>query len=243
MKQLPQSKAELKKLLRRVETALASHSPTTNSTTVSTNGMRPLRAVVLDLLDDIQWPTYTRELASYCKARYGREIPPTRFGTLASDEMKSYLAGKRPRMVWLSFALTHDRAEPIKRLWTRSDWPLEWRIVAPTSGRVQFLKLTARLCELAARESATDSEMLRIIAADHARDLPGVQFKRGTFDLEGWKDLALQHLSEVELRDEEIRREAAARWQSKLSGANLLFGMPEMIESDLRTVVYKEGTA
>jgi len=240
MNELPQSKAELKKLLRQVEKALADHSP---PQTVSRNRVRPLRAVVLDALDDFQWPTHTREIANYCAASYGRQIPPTRFGTLASDEIKSYLSQRRPRPVWLAYALTHDRAEPIKRLWTRSDWPLECRIVAPTSGRVQFLKITARLCELAATESAANPEMMRIIAADHARDLPGVQFKRGTFDLDGWRNLALESLAKLEPRDEETRREAATRWAPRLGGANLLFGMPEVIDNEIAIPLEREGRA
>jgi hypothetical protein len=202
-----------------------------------------VRSVVLDALDDLQLPSYTRELAGYCKARYGRQIPPTRFGTLASDEMKAFLARSRPRSVWLAFALTYDRAEPIKRLWTRSDWPLDQRLVAPTTGRVQFLKMTARLCELAQEAGAADPEMMRIIAADHARDLPGVQFKRGTFDLDAWRSLALEHLSKLEPRDAELRHEAAAKWATKLRGANLLFGAPQLLETDFGTSLVREGGA
>src|SRR5262249_19789948 len=81
---------------------------------------RPVRALVLDALDDLGWPAYTREIALYCQARYGRVLSPTRFGTLASDEVKSYLKGKRPQTVWLCFGLTSTRGEAIRRLWARS---------------------------------------------------------------------------------------------------------------------------
>lgn len=240
MKDLPQSKTELRKLLQLVQRALTEDERPAKGAQV---GTRPVRAHVLDVLDDLQWPAHTREIAKYAAARYGRDIPPTRFGTLASDEIKSFLAQRRPRAVWLGFALTYDRAEPIKRLWTRSDWPLEWRIVAPTSGRVQFLKMAARLCELAATESASDPEMMRIIAADYARDLPGVQFKRGSFDLNGWRELALESLIKLEPRDEEIRVEAAARWAPRLTGSKLLFGMPEVIDNDVVIPLSKRGSA
>src|SRR5262249_28437356 len=193
--------------------------------------------------DDLHLPAYTREIAAYCKARYGREIPPTRFGSLASDEMKAFFSASRPRSVWLAFALTHDRAEPIKRLWTRSDWALEERLVAPTTGRIQYLKMTARLCELAAEETADDPEMMRIIAADHARDLPGVQFKRGTFDLDGWRRLANEQLGKLEPRDAELRRDAAAKWEAKLKGAHYLFGAPQLIDSGFGTPLVREGGA
>src|SRR5262249_19674785 len=72
---------------------------------------RPVRSLLLDALEDLDWPAYTRELGLYCQARYGREIAPTRFGTLATDETKSYQRARQPRMVWLCFALTSGRAE------------------------------------------------------------------------------------------------------------------------------------
>jgi len=191
---------------------------------------RPVRLHVLDCLEDIGWMAHTREIAQYSAARYGRDIPPTRFGPLIKDEAASYQSrGTRP--VWLCVGLTHDRFEPIRRLLGRSDWPLERRIVAPTSGRIQHLKLTARLCELAlgADETAADPLMLKILAADHARDLPGVKLKRGQFDLKLWSDVVKDLLNELLPRDEELRREAAARL-GKLSDFQQLFGMPDVID-------------
>jgi hypothetical protein len=245
MKQPPRRKEELEALrlelasaLRRVDEALASPSeePAPDSglsgpseLEPSKRPVRPVRSIILDALEDFHWAAYTRELVNYCKARYGREIAPARFGTLGSDEAKAFFTASRPRTVWLSFALTYDRAEPIKRLWTRSDWPLERRIIGPATGRVQFLKMTARLCELA-DEEANNPEMMRILAADHARDLPGVQFRRGVFDLRGWHQLALEYLAKLEPPDEELRREAAAKWSPKLNEASLLFGAPEIID-------------
>lgn len=196
---------------------------------------RPLRAVVLDALEDIGWPTYSRELSQVSSAWFGRAIQPERFGSLASDEAKAFqraLEGSRVRPVWLCFALTHDRHQPIKRLWGRSDWPLEWRIVAPTSGRIQHLKLTASLCELAQREGAANPEMMAIIAADHARDLPGVRVQRGRFELEAWRTTALELLHELEPRDAETRAESAARLRER-GPFTQLFGVPEVEEIDV----------
>jgi hypothetical protein len=118
---------------------------------------------------------------------------------------------------------------PIKRLLARSDWPLEQRIVAPTSGRVQHLKITAALAQIAldAEQSAADPEMLRIIAADHARDLPGIQFRRGQFDLEEWRNVALGLLEELLPKDEEARRESAARLEKRGELIHL-FGAPDL---------------
>lgn len=196
---------------------------------------RPLRAVVLDALDDIGWPTYSRELSQVCSAWFGRAIQPERFGSLGNDEVKAFqraLEASRVRPVWLCFALTHDRHQPIKRLWGRSDWPLEWRIVAPTSGRIQHLKLTASLCELAQREGAANPDMMCIIAADHARDLPGVRVQRARFELDAWRTIALELLDELEPRDAETRAESAARLRER-GPFMQLFGIPEVEEIDV----------
>jgi len=191
---------------------------------------RPVRQQVLDCLEDLRWLAYAREIAQYSAARYGRDIAPTRFGPLAKDEINSYLKGSK-RPVWLCFALTHDRFEPIKRLLARSDWPLVCRIVAPTSGRIQYLKLTIRLCELAVEneKAAVDTAMLKIIAADHARDLPGVKLKRGEFQLERWRDTAIQLLSTLEGRDAELREEAAGRLKKRRE-FHQLFGVPDLVD-------------
>ena len=202
--------------------------------------------MTLDALDDLGWPAYSRELMLYLRARYGRMVNSTRFGTLGSDEITAF--GKRdlgnearalndgvrrpgPRAVWLCFSLTFDRGEAIKRLWARSDWSLERRIVAPTSGRIQHLKLTKRLAELAleAGETAADPLSMKIIAADHARDLPGVTFRRGDFPLELWRDTAARMLEELEPRDHEARQKAA-RKLSQLPDRFQLFGIPDVVE-------------
>jgi hypothetical protein len=189
---------------------------------------RPLRAAMLDVLEDLGWIAYSREVALYLNANYGRDISPTRFGSLGIDEIKAY-DSSRPRSVYLCYALTHDRFEPIKRLWGRSDWELARRIVAPTTGRVQHLKMTARLCELVlkVRDTAADPNMLQIIAADHARDLPGIKFRRGEFPVEEWRDIALKLLADLEPPDRE-RREVAAARLAELPDRDQLFGAREV---------------
>src|SRR5207249_4044884 len=97
--------------------------------------------------------------------------------------------------------------------------------------RVQHLKITARLCELTlqAEDTAANPEMLRIITADHARDLPDIKFRRGVFELERWRDTALKLLADLEPRDEEIRRESAGRLAQR-DDYYQLFGLPGVIE-------------
>jgi hypothetical protein len=189
-----------------------------------------VRAAVLDALEDLDLLAYTNELRLYLQARNGRDVPASRFGVLSKDEVNGF--GKRPQPVHLCHGLTADRFEPIKRLWGRSDWDLAKRIVAPTTGRVLHLKMTARLCDLAEKAGGTaaNPEMLKMLAADHARDVPNVHVKRGKFDLVGWRDAALALLEQLEPRDTARRAEAAEQLKHRATRQQL-FGV-EMFQVD-----------
>jgi hypothetical protein len=214
--------------LRQRKALLAENSdPQAIRTHVAPKARRGVREVVLDSLHVLKCLSYSQHIAGFARAVYGREIAATRFGTLSRDEEHAFeraiQSGAR-RPVWLCHALTYDRGEPIRRLWARSDWALEDRVVGPLTGRVIYLRLTARLAELAGRlESAADPDLLRYITADAARDLmPG--FKRGEFPVSQWRDVALKQLSEVEEEDASIRKQSAKRLTSKLRPEQLLFG-------------------
>lgn len=215
-------------------------APPTQSrpTGVSRAARRPVRELLVESLEDLGWPAHARELGLYATARYGRSIEPTRFGSLAADERASFVRGAS-RPVWLCHGLTHDRGEAIRRLWARSDWPLAMRIVAPTTGRVQHLRMTAKVCELAEKHEASPDK-LHYLAADLARDLPGTEVRRGTFDLDGWRATARDELARVEDEDRDRREAAAERLATKLGPAHLLFGAPDVHEGadepDLREV-------
>jgi LacI family transcriptional regulator len=189
---------------------------------------RPVREVVLEYLEDLGWPANGRELAMYAAARYGRELPSVRFGSLGADERTAYVKGA-VRPVWLCHALSHDRGDVVRRLWARSDWPLERRIVAPTTARVQHLKLTARLCEIAV-DAEPEPGKLHQLAADYAEDVPGVVVRPNRYDLEAWRDAALTELGHVESADHDQRAEAARRLGNVLTEAQLLFGASETLE-------------
>lgn len=188
---------------------------------------RSVREMLLDCLFDTGLMTYSQQLSIYAKGRYGRDIASTRFSSLSRDE-ENAARNNRAREVWLCHALTFDRGEPIRRLWARSNWPLHERVVAPTTGRVLYLRMTARLAELAIRNEsvAADPETLKYLAADNARDL-GLPFKRGQFPLDDWRENALKQLEPLEREDREARMEAAEFLAHELSPLAQLFGRPQ----------------
>lgn len=200
---------------------------------------RSVRDLVLDALDELGLPMYSQQLALFIRARFGREIPATRFGTLSVDEERAFARAAR-RSVWLGHGLTFDRAEPIKRVWGRSDWPLADRLVTPTWGRVQHLRLTARLAELAAQadEIAANPELLKFLAADYAQEL-GVKVTKGEFELDTWRSLALEQLQRVVDKDLPLVEQAAKTWRDVLSESESLFGRrarPDLVVVPGRTV-------
>lgn len=185
---------------------------------------RSVRDLVLDALDELGTSCYSQQLVLYVKARFGRDIPAPRFGPLSVDEERAFGRGAS-RTVWLAHGITFDRAEPVKRLWGRSDWPLEARVVTPGFGRIQFLRITARLCELAdqADELAADPNLLRYLAADHARDL-GAAVKKGDFHLGEWKEMALTQLASAEPKEQPQIQAAAHQLTAVLNDSEMLFG-------------------
>jgi hypothetical protein len=185
---------------------------------------QPLRQQVLDALDILGVAALSREIQAFVASVYGDEVEPTRFGSLRREELRSY-DNSRPRSLYIAYGLT-ERGEAIKRLLCRSDWPLEERVVAPTTGRVQHLRMTLRLCEFALREhhAVARPQALEIMVADHARDLPGIKFSRGEFPFELWRDRAAALLDETLDRDRANRELIARRLRLHPDDRLLLFG-------------------
>jgi hypothetical protein len=146
-------------------------------------------------------------------ARSGRAVAANQFGTIAVQERRAFdRGGSAARPVWLCSGIAAADFRPIKRIWARSDWPLEQRIIAPTTSRVQHLQLTKALCELARRadEVARDPEALRALALAHAVELPGGVGDRDDPDFGQYARMARALLAEYEPEDWQLRQEAAA---------------------------------
>ncbi|MDC9834952.1 hypothetical protein [Rhizobium binxianense] len=193
----------------------------------SSDGVRPLRDMVLDNLAEAGCALNSLLLASIARPLHGREIQSTRFGTLSNDEAKSY-DSRRPRPVYLCHCLTYDHGQAVKRYWARSDWPLSSRIMGPMTGRLLFLRGAAWTIGLArtvgrGERSADNPEILNFVAADQARDA-GLSVKRGEFPFEDWLaeiDSAIERFDE---EDRATREESAKFLSAHLSDRDQLFG-------------------
>jgi hypothetical protein len=193
----------------------------------SSDGGRPLRDLVLDMLAEASWPLNSLLLAGVTRPLHGRTIPSTRFGTLSNDEAKSY-DSSRARPVYLCHCLTPGQGQPVKRFWARSDWPLANRIMGPMTGRVLFLRGAAWTIDLArAVESgdrtADNLELLKYLAADQARNA-GLLVKRGDFPYADWLSAIEALLERHADGDRVLREEEAKVLAAALSDRELLFG-------------------
>jgi hypothetical protein len=192
--------------------------------TVAVKNARPLRDILLETLAEANTPLNSLLIASVLQPLTGRAVPSTRFGTLATDEQKSF-DSKSARPVYLCHCLTHDAGQAMKRYWARSDWPLEERIVGPMSGRILFLRGAAWTIALAksAAGTAVDADRLRYVAADQARDA-GLAVRRGEFPLDEWLASIGGLIDKHRANDEATRREAASVLGARLTEREQLFG-------------------
>ena len=175
-----------------------------------------LRNTIAMVAATFMWPLYVDELRGYLAAQYGISVAASRLERLVAGDVQA-VHERMGSADGLCYCLTSAHFDPILRLVALASWPLEWRLVAPTTPRVQHLKITVAHCTLAlnADAVATDPTALRFLAADHARGLPGVVVRRGEFDLESWRDIALAVLAPLEPHDAELRQEAADRLRSR----------------------------
>lgn len=203
--------------------ALTSKNQTSNSTFYDT---------LLGALAELDCPAYVEELALYLRARHGtvhRTLTPTRIERMVESNLRRHRAeGTALPEPALCTALTAEHGEPIMKLVARTDWSVERRMMAATTGRVRHLLLTARLCELAITEKGhfADAHALLYLAATHARGLPDTVVRYKKYDLEEWLGLALGLIRATSREDEEVRASAAARLL-RLPDFHPIFGVPD----------------
>lgn len=183
------------------------------------------RNLVLDALAELGAPVEGRMMSQYLLARFGQEVPTSRYASLRRDERRAGdMTLNRPSLVAV---LDSSHFTPVHGLLARSTWPLESRIAAPRSKRVFLLQATrtmiTKLPWLREAESSVAGAVERL-AADVARTVPGAtQGAWTSLDVDMAThaiDAELEVLLEVDLPQ---RLEAAER-ATRLSPMEQLFG-------------------
>jgi hypothetical protein len=114
----------------------------------------PVREQVARVLGLLGRPAAVSMIRDVAAARYGDQIPGPRLASLRRDEHRSWrsaadaaAARAAGRPMYVVPALTYDRLAPVRGLLALSSWPLELRLIAPASHRVDVLHIVDRLTQ------------------------------------------------------------------------------------------------
>jgi hypothetical protein len=200
----------------------------------TTRGYRatlPVREQVIRVLALVERPAAVSLIRDLASARFGDRIEGPRLASLRRDEHRSWRsahdaasprAGGRP--VYVVPALTYDRLAPVRGLLALSSWPLELRLIAPASQRVDLLHIADKLArELAAAPDAPWASEVESVLWRLAATVPGAT-GRGELDPQQVREAVAFELAQLQEADAAERAEAAARAREQLDEEHQLFG-------------------
>jgi hypothetical protein len=190
----------------------------------------PFRDQVLRSLQLLRGPATGRLISDVAAARWGDRVDSTMLSSLRRDELRSWRNAQdvnrrtATRDVYVVPALGGDRFFPIRGTLALSSWPLDQRVIAPLSPRVDMLKATVALAEETMKiEGARQEAAMRRLVARLGSTIPGV--KPFDTDLNSVVEAAQTELAVLKPSDDAERQEAAARART-LDAESQLFGVP-----------------
>ncbi len=181
----------------------------------------PIREQVAAVLGILSRPASVSLIRDVATARFGETIQPSRLASLRRDEQRSWQAAHRgtapgarslARPVYVVPAPTFDRLAPVRGMLALSSWPLEIRLIAPASQRVDVLHIIIRLIgELDHSPDAPWAPNLRRLVWRFARTIAGAIEIRDGFDYTLVREAAERELRQISDADMAERAEAADR--------------------------------
>lgn len=197
-------------------------------------GAPTIREQVADVLGILTRPASVSLIRDVATARFGDTIQPSRLASLRRDEQRSWLAAHRgsapgarslARPAYVVPALTFDRFAPVRGMLALSSWPLEIRLIAPASPRVDVLHIIIRLItELDHSPDAMWAPNLRRLVWRFARTVAGVIESRDGLDYDQVRAAAESELRQVAEGDANERASAAQRAREQMDEETQLFG-------------------
>ncbi len=187
----------------------------------------PVREQVARVLSLLGRPASVSLIRDVAAARFGDQIPGPRLASLRRDEHRSWRSAHdsaSARPVYIVPALTYDRLAPVRGLLALSSWPLEVRLVAPASHRVDMLHATDRLAaELAANPDAGWAPEVERVLWRLAATVPEAT-DGGRLDPATVRAAVAAELAQIADADAAERAAAAARARDQLDEELALFG-------------------
>jgi hypothetical protein len=199
----------------------------------SRSGQRPMREVVLDILDEIGVPCSPGTLSECAAVWAGIVLPTSRFASLRRDEQNAFGRDSQSRPAWLVPALNAYGFRAIPRSIASSVWEPERRLIGPRTLRVNHLRilraLLRRLVTLKHSSSSAQEERLTSLLQRYARSVPGAFVNGADINPGQVQQAAGSELDAIESLDLADRKTAALDLQ-KLPPHQQLWGLPAVIE-------------
>jgi hypothetical protein len=190
------------------------------------SGQIAARTQAVNALSEMAVPAPPREIAAYHDARFRRPLDARALASIRRDERKAFDRHGGPgHAVYLAPALEIRFFRPVRGPLTLSSWPLEMRLIAPTSARVDHLRLTETIATVA--QTVDDDEAARALtalAARYARHIPGALELGAEPTLDRIVHACRAELDVIADRDRADRRAAAERAVAQLDPAEQLWG-------------------
>jgi hypothetical protein len=197
------------------------------------SGQRPMREVVLDILDEIGVPCSPGTLSECSAVWAGIWLPAGRFASVRRDEQTAFARDAHSRPAWLVPALNAVGFRAIPRSVASSVWEPERRLIGPRTLRVNHLKtvlaLLRRLSALRQSGSSPSEERLAELLQRYARSVPGAVASGEEMNPDRIQQAAEAELAAIEPLDADDRK-AAALELLKVPPYNQLWGLPGLIE-------------
>ncbi|MDT3399092.1 hypothetical protein RKE29_20995 [Streptomyces sp. B1866] len=191
----------------------------------------PVREQVHQALSVLGAPAAPKMISAVYEAFFTEALVPSRLASLRRDEERSFRAQGHSRPYYICAALAHDRLTAAHGLLAVSTWPLERRVVAPLSPRVDFLTHAARIAEqiLRMREAGREpAEAAWRLLRRFAFNVPGAYDSEGPPD-PGRVAAAARAESAVHAEADQVRRrESAAQARARLTDVQQLFGAGQL---------------
>lgn len=187
-------------------------------------GRLTAREQAISALAEMGVPSPPREIAEFHEARFSSGLDARALASVRRDEAAAWERDPSSRAAFLVPALDVRFFRPVRGPLTLSSWELAQRLLGASSPRVDHLRLTVRLAELAERMDGEPGQALTAMAARYAQTIPGAVEAGPDAAPQRIADAARRELEILAPQDDEERTSAASRAREQLEEAELMWG-------------------
>jgi hypothetical protein len=187
-------------------------------------GRLTAREQAVTALAEMGVPSPPREIAEFHEARFSSGLDVRALASVRRDEAAAWERDPSSRAAFLVPALDIRFFRPMRGPLTLSSWELEQRLLGASSPRVDHLRLTVRLAELAERLDGEPGRALTAMAARYAQTVPGAVDPGHDAEPRRIVDGVRRELVILGPQDDEERAAAAVRAREQLDEAEMMWG-------------------